>query len=126
MLFVYGTLKRGCINHIYLTGGEYLGRAYAPGYTLYVLFVPYAVRAPPSCRVYGELYRVPSRVLEEIDELEIPAGYARVRAKVASLRGGEAEAWIYAVPGEETSNCLADRYRCPSPDMDLTNSSYFA
>ena len=112
LLFVYGTLKRGCGNHVYLEGSEYVGEGYAPGYTLRVFYVPYAVRAPPSCRVYGELYRVPRLVLEEVDDLEYPAGYVRVRARVVLLGGGEAEAWMYADPEEEAAACADERYDC--------------
>lgn len=111
-MFVYGTLKRGCGNHRLMEGAEPLGEAEARGYTLVVDLLPYAVRAPEGCRVEGELYAVSRRQLEAVDELELSAGYVRVRARVEVGGGRAVEAWIYAAPGLRVGRCLASRYRC--------------
>ncbi|MGB9705980.1 MAG: gamma-glutamylcyclotransferase family protein [Pyrobaculum sp.] len=110
-LFVYGTLKRGCVNHWLLQGAEYVGEAYAPGFTLYVDLIPYAVRAP-GCMVEGEVYEAGEEVVERVDQLEFPAGYARARTRVVLKDGRRLAAWIYIHPEARSRICLAERYQC--------------
>jgi gamma-glutamylcyclotransferase (GGCT)/AIG2-like uncharacterized protein YtfP len=83
LIFVYGTLKRGCSNHPYLAGQEFVGEACtSPGFTLYSLGdYPGMVRsANPSQQVAGELWSVTAACLAKLDELEGVAEqlYARV------------------------------------------------
>lgn len=73
LIFVYGTLKRGCRNHHYLAGQQFLGEARtAPGFTLYSLGeYPGMVRsADPAQQVDGELWSVDAAGLVRLDELE--------------------------------------------------------
>ncbi|AAL62592.1 gamma-glutamylcyclotransferase family protein [Pyrobaculum aerophilum] len=108
-LFVYGTLKSGCGNHRYLKNAQFLGEAEVEGYTLIGVIIPYAVEAP-GCKVKGELYRVSQEELEAIDQLEIPAGYARVEVE-ARTPWGAYKAWMYAYP-ERRGRCARESYNC--------------
>jgi len=72
-VFVYGTLKRGGSNHLFLRGQKFLGDARtAPGFTLYSLgHYPGMVRAPgDTVGVTGELWSVDEECLAELDRLE--------------------------------------------------------
>lgn len=72
-LFVYGTLKRGGSNHVFLRGQRFIGEARtAPGFTLYSLGdYPGMVRAPgDTAGVTGELWAVDDACLAELDRLE--------------------------------------------------------
>lgn len=72
-LFVYGTLKRGGSNHLFLRGQKFLGEARTtPGFTLYSLGdYPGLVRAPGDTEgVTGELWTVDDDCLAELDRLE--------------------------------------------------------
>ncbi len=72
-VFVYGTLKRGCLNHHYLAGQKFIGETRtAPGYTLYALGdYPGMVRSTDaSHHVLGEVWTVDAACLAALDELE--------------------------------------------------------
>jgi gamma-glutamylcyclotransferase (GGCT)/AIG2-like uncharacterized protein YtfP len=72
-VFVYGTLKRGGSNHVFLEGQKFLGAARTqPGFTLYSLGdYPGMVRAPAdTAGVTGELWAVDEAGLAELDRLE--------------------------------------------------------
>ncbi len=72
-VFVYGTLKRGCRNHHYLAGQQFLGKAMtSPGYILFSLGdYPGMVRsADQNHHVVGELWAVDRAGLSALDELE--------------------------------------------------------
>ncbi len=73
LIFVYGTLKRGCCNHCYLVGQHLLGEARTkPGFTLYALHgYPGLVEDPQDQEgVRGELWDVDDACLRRLDELE--------------------------------------------------------
>jgi len=82
-IFVYGTLKRGCYNHHYLHGQQYLRNAVTtPSYRLYNLggypgMVQDFQRGIP---VQGEIWRVDATCLARLDQLEglAEAEYERV------------------------------------------------
>lgn len=87
-VFVYGTLKRGCVNHHFLAGQKFLGAARtAPGYTLYALGdYPGMVRSDNASHdVAGEVWTVDTACLKKLDELEgVNEGlYERVPIKLA-------------------------------------------
>lgn len=72
-VFVYGTLKRGGSNHLFLAGQKFLGSARTqPGFTLYSLGdYPGMVRTPGDADgVTGELWSVDDATLAELDRLE--------------------------------------------------------
>jgi len=72
LVFVYGTLKRGCRNHHYMAGQQLRGDARtAPGYTLFSLGdYPGMVRSSDANHVEGEVWAVDAAALSRLDELE--------------------------------------------------------
>lgn len=80
LLFVYGTLKRGCCNHHLLADQSYVGPAQTrTGFTLYDLGgYPGIVAAPEAAGVVGEVWSVDARGLSTLDVFEgVPAGLYR-------------------------------------------------
>jgi gamma-glutamylcyclotransferase (GGCT)/AIG2-like uncharacterized protein YtfP len=73
LVFVYGTLKRGCSNHHFLTGQEFVGEARtAPGFRLYQLGGHPGMVAKKDDRdgVTGEVWAVDGAALVRLDGLE--------------------------------------------------------
>jgi gamma-glutamylaminecyclotransferase len=103
-VFVYGTLKRGGSNHLFLTGQKYLGDVRTePGYTLYSLGdYPGMVRAPgDQSGVTGELWDVTDACLAELDRLEgLDEGlYERVNVVLLpNAHASSAQAYLYLRP----------------------------
>jgi len=103
-LFLYGTLKRGGSNHLFLAGQRFLGVARtAPGFTLYSLGdYPGMVRAPgDTAGVIGELWEVDDACLAELDRLEgLDEGlYERIDVLLASNPlAGSAQTYLYLRP----------------------------
>jgi len=73
LIFVYGTLKRGCRNHHHLAGQKFIGAARTvPGFTLYDLggypgLVPHAA---DRAGVSGEIWSVDADALRRLDAFE--------------------------------------------------------
>jgi gamma-glutamylcyclotransferase (GGCT)/AIG2-like uncharacterized protein YtfP len=103
-LFLYGTLKRGGTNHLFLAGQRFLGAARtAPGFTLYSLGdYPGMVRAPgDTLGVTGELWEVDDACLAELDRLEgLDEGlYERIDVLLApNPLPGSAQTYLYLRP----------------------------
>src|SRR5262245_42620861 len=73
LLFVYGTLKRGCKNHHHLAGQVFVGAARTPpGFRLYDLGGYPAIGANSDDRegVLGEVWSVDARALQVLDHFE--------------------------------------------------------
>ncbi|PAW67542.1 MAG: hypothetical protein B9S34_05065 [Opitutia bacterium Tous-C1TDCM] len=73
LLFVYGTLKRGCCNHRHLAGQRFVGPARTvPGFTLYDLGgYPGLAPAPEDTTgVAGEIWAVDAAALARLDAFE--------------------------------------------------------
>lgn len=73
LLFVYGTLKRGCSNHAQMSGAEFVASARTvAGYRLYDLggFPALAARADDRIGVAGEIWSVNASVLARLDRFE--------------------------------------------------------
>jgi gamma-glutamylcyclotransferase (GGCT)/AIG2-like uncharacterized protein YtfP len=96
LVFVYGTLLRGEVNHRLLAGARFLGAHRSePCLTLYRLGAyPGAVRGGRTA-VSGELYRVDSATLRLLDRLE---DYPRLYTR-GTLGTPEGVAWIYLYRG---------------------------
>jgi gamma-glutamylaminecyclotransferase len=87
LLFVYGTLKRGCANHHFLDGQEFVGEARtAPGFRLYNLGgYPGLVARPDRPEgVEGEVWSVDAAALVRLDALE-GLGQGHYRREVIPL-----------------------------------------
>lgn len=73
LLFVYGTLKRGCSNHHHLAGQTFVGAARTvPGFRLYDLggYPGIAVAAGDRTGVVGEIWSVDTTALAQLDAFE--------------------------------------------------------
>jgi gamma-glutamylaminecyclotransferase len=73
LLFVYGTLKRGCSNHRYLADQKFVALARTiPGYRLYDLGGYPGIVSDPEDRygVVGEVWSVDAQGLERLDRFE--------------------------------------------------------
>jgi gamma-glutamylcyclotransferase (GGCT)/AIG2-like uncharacterized protein YtfP len=73
LLFVYGTLKRGCSNHGQMAGQTFVSAARTvPGYTLYDLGGYPAIVAEPKDKigVVGEVWNVDEEALRRLDHFE--------------------------------------------------------
>ncbi len=129
LLFVYGTLKQGFLNHDHLAGCECLGvHETAVPYPL-VILAPWEMpslydRPGRGHRVRGELYRVDRPALRRIDVLEMVGqadGYERARIQLRSIGppGTRRKAWTYFKLGSSPEleggpwlpEYLASRYR---------------
>jgi gamma-glutamylaminecyclotransferase len=103
-IFVYGTLKRGGANHLFLQGQKFLGDARtAPGFVLYSLGdYPGMVRAPgDTVGVTGELWSVDDDCLAELDRLEgLDEGlYERIDVLLMpNPVAGSAQTYLYLRP----------------------------
>ena len=102
-LFVYGTLKRGRSNHVFLSESTYLGEYHAgKDYALYVAGLPYMVKEIKGGGVVGELYNIDVRTLMSIDRLEgHPSFYKREEIWVYDTEvGAEVKAYTYIYQGQ--------------------------
>ncbi len=100
-VFVYGTLKRGGSNHVFLNSQRFIGEARTtPGFVLYSLGdYPGMVRAPGDTEgVTGELWSVDDNCLAELDRLEgLDEGlYERIDVLLApNPFAGSAQTYLY-------------------------------
>lgn len=102
LVFVYGTLKRGCSNHHYLTGQKFVGETRTvPGFRLYSLggFPGMVPQPDDQTGVVGEVWSVDAPALVRLDGLEgLSEGmYRRERVPLlAPFADRKVEAYIYA------------------------------
>jgi gamma-glutamylaminecyclotransferase len=107
LIFVYGTLKRGCANHRLLDGQKLVGEARtAPGFRLYELDGYPGMVAQPDDRdgVLGEIWSVDLAALARLDALEGLADGLYRRELIPLLppfaaRGTEAYLYARSVAG---------------------------
>ncbi|MFI5399902.1 MAG: gamma-glutamylcyclotransferase [SAR324 cluster bacterium] len=93
-VFVYGSLLQGGVNHGLLREATLIGPGHTlPAYRLVDLGPYPGMVAPGTTAVAGEVYRVPERLLAELDRLEEhPETY--VRSTVRLSDGREAVAYL--------------------------------
>jgi gamma-glutamylaminecyclotransferase len=99
-VFVYGTLKRGCSNHHFLKGQQFIATGIsAPEYALYDLGgYPGMVRTEDAPQaIEGEIWEVSAECLALLDELEAIAEGEYERVWLPTL---EAWGYIYTWPVE--------------------------
>jgi len=100
LVWVYGTLKRGCGNSHHLEGVEFVGEATtAAALPLVVHGLPYLFNRPGTgYQVKGEVYRVTTpEIMARLDKLEgHPGFYYRTTIKVM-LAGVETEVFVYFI-----------------------------
>lgn len=102
LVFVYGTLRRGQINHGLLEHSRFVGAGYIFGTVWAVAASWPGFYRDDECAVAGELYRVDEATLAELDHLEgyVRAGaaqnlYNRIVIAVDLDSGGTVDAWVY-------------------------------
>lgn len=108
LVFVYGTLLRGEVNHHLLAGAQCLGpHRTAPCYTLFRLGAYPGLAVGGNTAIVGEVYRVDAARLRTLDRLEdYPRLYDRVLIPTPYGR-----AWVYLFRGQRR-----DRSRIHSGD----------
>ena len=107
LMFVYGTLKRGFVNHPdHLAEAEFIDQGKTCEAFPLVLhgedFRPVLVEAEgQGHQVVGELYRVDNQTLDALDRLERindHDGYRRRRLAISDSQGRQHSAWVYMKP----------------------------
>ncbi len=103
LVFVYGTLRRGEVNHYLLSGAEFCGvHLTRPRYRMLHLGTYPGVVAGGSSSIEGEIYRVDTKGLVKLDRLEAyPRLYTR---KLIPTDWGRA--WIYLYRGSRQSRSV--------------------
>lgn len=121
LLFVYGTLRRGCWNDIarIAPAAAYAGTARLRGRLFDLGTYPALLLDAQAGWADGELYRVPREAWGPLDDLEQPVTEARPDAEYFKLvtavelpNGGSCEAWTYA------ANAQALRLDAPITESD--------
>jgi len=79
-VFVYGTLKKGGLNHFIINrdpSNNFIGKDTIVDYTLYGSgLIPFAIKSPGKY-IQGEVYKVSMETFSYIERLELGAGYQR-------------------------------------------------
>lgn len=109
LVFVYGTLRRGQVNHPLLQGAQALGPARTKeAYALYLDDFPYLLEERAVCPIVGELYGVSPAGLKLLDQLEEhPLWYERRVRPVLDQEGRVRQAWVYFFTGGPRGRLLA-------------------
>ena len=100
LLFVYGTLKRGCRLHYYLEGADFIDVGETVDeYSLYDDGIPFVYLGKPVSRIRGEVYDIDEGILARLDFLE--GGYERKIIPVKLADGGNVVHCFIYVTAEE-------------------------
>jgi len=91
LVFVYGTLQRGQVNHHWLGGCGFEGEGTVGGLVLHDLG-PFPMAIAGSGMVQGEVYRLVDRALDALDRLE---GYPRLYDRQPMPLMDGRLAWVY-------------------------------
>lgn len=117
LVAVYGTLKIGKSNNVFLDDSIYMGTARTKDtMRLCVISLPYLLRgsSDEGKNVLLELYYVDDTTLQALDRLEgHPIYYRREKIKLIpedSVFNGEVEAWVYTVGEEYDNNKYYDEF----------------
>ncbi|MGF1740698.1 gamma-glutamylcyclotransferase [Vibrio profundum] len=100
-VWVYGSLRRGELNHHYLEDAKYLGTYSTPAcYTLYDLGEYPALVPDGETSVIGEVYAVNEKTLGKLDELEeVPIEFRR--ETIETIYG---KVWVYLYQQNQQSS----------------------
>ena len=96
LIFIYGSLRRGCARSMAMRfpSAKFIGEAEARG-SLYDLGeYPGLVLSESDSPVVGEVYEVDDETLKQLDEFEASSNYLRKQAAV-SLGADKTECWTY-------------------------------
>ena len=97
LVFVYGTLRKGCHNNYLLNSSLFIGNAKTvEKYTMYTDTIPYVNDKIKTSNIFGEIYKVTSGDLLQLDQLEgHPNWYERKKRLCKTKNGQLIYAWIY-------------------------------
>lgn len=120
LVFVYGTLRRGYVNHPLLQGASALGPARTQlAYALYLDDFPYLEEGQAVCPIVGELYAVSPAGLKLLDQLEEHSRwYERRLRPVLDEDGQTQQAWVYFFQGAPRGRLLASGDLAEAKDYD--------
>jgi len=97
LLFIYGTLRKGCRAHARMRNSEFVGMATMQGELVYAKRYPGFVTGRGT--VHGELYKVDAATLRSLDEYEgcfiQPPHYLRENRKCTSSDLSQIDADVY-------------------------------
>jgi gamma-glutamylcyclotransferase (GGCT)/AIG2-like uncharacterized protein YtfP len=120
ILFVYGTLKRGCKNHRHIADQRFLGETRTqPGYALYDLgdFPGLVIDATATSGVTGEIWEVDADALARLDEFEgVAEGlYRRDRVElIESVNPNHAQVYTYLYARDPGQHRIGPTWREPT------------
>lgn len=124
---MYGTLREGFCNHVFLKDSKKIGDAYtAEDFSLYFRDVQHVIAIPRS-KIYDEIYEVDDETLMNIDNLQgHPHWYKREIVRVI-CGNQELKAWINMYPhpaGEQiASGNYADYQKVHNIKRDIQYQS---
>lgn len=97
-VFVYGTLMRGERAHAYLSDAVFIGTYCLRDYAIYNLGLYPGIRPKTGSSVYGEVYAVDAKMLQEMDRYEGEGSlYRRTPVTVENEKERiDAVAYVYA------------------------------
>ncbi len=101
MLFVFGTLKRGQVNHRLMTGQAFVREATTlPHYRLYDLGEYPGLADDPvnGLSIVGELWQISECCLAELDDFEGVPDWFQRRPVLLEGEPAEADAYFYGRP----------------------------
>ena len=104
-IFVYGTLKRGCVNHAYLGGQRWVGVARTePRYRMFDLGgYPGMVEVADGLSIQGEVWDVDDDCFAQLDLLEDIEGGEYLRKQIhlkPPFEESRIQGYIYLRPTE--------------------------
>lgn len=113
LIFIYGSLRRGCENEIARTfpGASFVSQASVNGALYDLGDYPALVLDDAGEKVMGEIYEIDEALLTELDEFELASDYHRSPV-TASAGSDQRQCWVY-VPSKET---CAGKSLIPSGD----------
>lgn len=118
LLFVYGTLKKGCKNHRVLNGIPLKAKAITNGELINLGPFPGFTPMPANSNrnpVQGELYEVTDDQLRRFDRFEgVPSLYFRQEIPVIDETGLHEMAYVYVVTQATIKNFNAEGRIIPS------------
>ncbi len=86
LIFVYGTLKKGCKAHYLLNKEKFLGKGFTLrkfGLVSFDTFPAIVEGIHPSFHIVGEVYLITPTTLKKLDEYEnCPSFYVRKKEKI--------------------------------------------
>ncbi len=129
LLAVYGTLKRGCGNHKYLSDSKFVGTGVTlEKFVLVVSVIPYCIPIDSAGEmrkyaspIHVEVYEVSAEKLERIDELEgHPFWYKRKKVDVKLENGKIVKTWFYIYPNRIQGKIISNGEGIASYDCKMS------